>query len=816
MDHAEAQYTGLEPPDPFSHIPNFLETVNFDAQEAPTDEFSFESHEPPSSQQNVALPSNSTEPYSLPIQNSVSAPAADKPVDEANSHYIDPRNLSNDNGITDIAFQQNNQDTKNSNNGGNTHPPVGNFPGPTNYPLNDIQYHHLHQPNGAYLGFEAVRAPYPAQRAPYPVEGSAYVRQESAYPVQGPSYTVEGPVYPVRGPSYPVQRLMYPAQVPGHPAQGPGHSAQGPPYPTQAMYSIPGTPYSVPQALPMTEAAYPLPQTTLTMPPPTGNIQQSSLGHRTNNQISFDSKEALDRRQRSRLPSPIIIYHHPPLKRPARGLGGELLKNDRIPRVTRKNQEKPDPREWYGPLLPQPDNWGPKDKTGRSLFKYTEYGELERGRTYSTKEMRWFMYGPKRHEVHFDFPMPLKGVPEVQNKVRQALTIWIGWVPPQSNERYPYGAQSQRCRFADCPDPNQTIRSGFPRVVFDERMNMDGEVVDPFHNSGYAHLYCFERHFDLIQAMVRLDVRADYRNFKREENLGKLSRYHPEIQNELENWWRDEHPRYLELGKDRNRSYEHSLSYRLVCHVLAHSSEGRIKMRELRGGADMSKHKGDLVKQQFLKDCMQHDLVDEDGDPIPDAREELERIRTGKRNRKAMAKRLGARRNKLLTNICLDHRDDVTMPPTPATTQQAPSPYDAVFSPEAHGDYDEVMPTTSLYQEQLIRKRKMDQVQAEDQDIDMTHYDGHEPVRERPVTRQQNSPMVISDLMRSARDAPTADNEIPPQAGPGEGGPGRTLPSPARSMDALEFKEGHDLFGDVALEVEMLDAEIKQEPEDDD
>ncbi|KAI1212353.1 uncharacterized protein F4807DRAFT_367720 [Annulohypoxylon truncatum] len=433
-------------------------------------------------------------------------------------------------------------------------------------------------------------------------------------------------------------------QYPYLPATNPPYLGHGAGYPVYVMQYPPPE-----QAYPTADATYVLPEALPPTAQPTHHIVTRNGSQPRDlppariapsfNSSLVDPK--IFEARRSRVPSPIIIYHKPPLKRPTKGPNGESLKNDRIPRVTRKNQPRPNPREWYGPPLSPPESWGPKDKTGRPVFKYTEYGELERGRSYSQKEMRWYLYGPKVHE-DFELPKPLPNVPEVENKTRQGLTIWIGWVASQSNERYPHGSQSQRCRFADCPDPNHTIRAGFPRVIFDERTNVDADAIDPFHNAGYAHLFCFEKHFDLVQAFHHLDVRADERDFKREENLGRLSRQFPEIRNELDLWWRDQYPKFLEHGKNRDRSYEQSLSYRLICHTLEHSSEGRVKMRESRGGADMSKHKGDLVELRFLKDCMAEGLMDRNGDPRPGAREYLADLNAkGKRKKKGIVKRIG-------------------------------------------------------------------------------------------------------------------------------------------------------------------------------
>ncbi|KAI2471508.1 hypothetical protein F4781DRAFT_113612 [Annulohypoxylon bovei var. microspora] len=575
-----AEYAGLEPTDTFIDTPDILNDVDFDAPELNAEFFSFfESPESPPGQE--PGPAKNEEVHEVAL---VSPP-----------QYVDPRMLSNNYDTTaNVAIQQQpleNHGTNypitnsvtnptNGNPGFNLpYPPMSNFAPPIDFPQNTFQYQYLPPTNPPYLGHGAG---YPVHNAnPYPVYVMPYPQHEPIYPIAEPTYMVPEAPYPTAQPiAHPVSNDLQPQD----------------PLPMRVHNSF----------------------------------DSSSVDPKT-----FESR-------RSKVPSPIIIYREPPLKRPAKGPNGESFKNDRIPRVTRKNQPRPDPREWYGPPLSPPESWGPKDKAGRPMFKYTEYGELERGKTYSQKEMRWYIYGPKVNE-DFELPKPLPNVPEVQGKYRQGLTIWIGWVAPQSNERYPHGSQSQRCRFADCPDPNHTIRTGFPRVIFDERTNVDGEAIDPFHNAGYAHLFCFEKHFDLVQAFYHLDIRPDERDFKREENLGKLSRQFPEIRNELDDWWREQVPMYQKYGKNRDRSYEQSLSYRLICHTLDHTSEGRVRMRESRAGADMSKHKGNLVEQRFLKDCMNEGLVDENGDAVPGAKELLTEFKTKgkKRRRKIGLKRLG-------------------------------------------------------------------------------------------------------------------------------------------------------------------------------
>ncbi|KAI1658205.1 hypothetical protein F4813DRAFT_380524 [Daldinia decipiens] len=466
--------------------------------------------------------------------------------------------------------------------------------------------------------------------------------------------------------------------------------------------------------------------------------------------------------RRSRIPSPVLIHHEPPLKRPAKGPNGLSLRSGQIPRVTRKKDPKPDPREWYGSPPPPPESWGPKDKNGRPLFKYTECGELERGKTYSEHELRRYLYGPKKDE-QFSQPRRLQGVPEVENKIRQGLTLWIGWVAPQSNDRYPYGTQSQKCRFAGCEDTQNTIRTGFPRVIFDERMNDDGEVLDPYHNAGYMHLYCFEQHFDLIDAMIHLDVRPDERNFKHEDNIFKLTRHFSDMRTIVDLWWQDEYPKFVEArsrGKRRNhRNYKNSLSYRLILHALDNSTDARLKLREERGGANMAKHKGDISKQNFLKECRSFGLLDDNDDPVPGAHIRLPELMREKRQAKKLARAAGRRDTPAPAEslpspastykTAIEYQQDATYS-TPCSIHSpinpnspmpgSGSPYAYLSSkPVSSSPYYQQpasIPVTSSPIGNTARKRDRDEVLMEDRNIGISY----DPVQDDPNKRPRTSP----------------------------------------------------------------------------
>ncbi|KAI2626433.1 hypothetical protein GGR54DRAFT_470309 [Hypoxylon sp. NC1633] len=636
MDHPEMQFDDLEPMNSFGDAADVLEDANFNP-EFVADLYSF-SDLPPleaysDEQPNTEIPQyHGLEEY----------PPAPEPHG-SHQEYIDPRLLDKTNNITDATLEQQPNIKYTANNRGSiadAYPSMPDMPGPPGMPglpgppvppggpVQYVQYpvqyttahpgpypvQYLNQPPIQYSNEYSVQYSPTQYTFPHPVQ------QTTQHPVQHPGqHPVQSPV------QYPGQYPLYPPQYP--PQYSPQYSPQHPP-------QLP------PQHAP--EQYYPPPQASTAYPPgpkpdPDSDLRRVSEASSTFINISADPNSLPD--QQSRLPSPILIETGPRPRRPDKGPNGESLKNGRIPRVTRKDQPKPDAREYYGPPPPRPQSWGPPDRHDRPLFKYTEFGELEKGKMYSKQEVRKYMFGPKKND-NFTLPPKIPGVPEVQGKVRQGLTIWISWVPPQSNDRYPRGPNSQRCRFEDCKDPHNTIRSGFPRVTFDERMNMDGEYVDPYYNAGYAHLYCFEQHFDMVGALLALDVRPDDRNYKREENLGKLSRQHPEIRSEIDDWFRIEYPKWLQgmrTGNKRKFDYKYSLSERLVGHMLANSSETRVKLREKRGGADISKHRGDLAVWLFLKECQHYGLLDDDGEPFPGAEADLERFKMKKGKSRAKA-----------------------------------------------------------------------------------------------------------------------------------------------------------------------------------
>lgn len=74
-----------------------------------------------------------------------------------------------------------------------------------------------------------------------------------------------------------------------------------------------------------------------------------------------------------------------------------------------------------------------------------------------------------------------------------------------TGHRYPRGLQSTKCRFARCPI-NGTIRPGQYRVCISEFLDPRNEILDPYHNAGYVHLYCLEEFCNLPSLLVETNI----------------------------------------------------------------------------------------------------------------------------------------------------------------------------------------------------------------------------------------------------------------------------------------------------------------------
>ncbi|KAI7783852.1 hypothetical protein LA080_011114 [Diaporthe eres] len=74
-----------------------------------------------------------------------------------------------------------------------------------------------------------------------------------------------------------------------------------------------------------------------------------------------------------------------------------------------------------------------------------------------------------------------------------------------TGHRHPRGLESTRCRFAKCPI-NGTIRPGQIRVCVSEFLDPRNEVLDPYHNAAYVHLYCLENFCNLPSLLAETHV----------------------------------------------------------------------------------------------------------------------------------------------------------------------------------------------------------------------------------------------------------------------------------------------------------------------
>ncbi|KAI0202899.1 hypothetical protein F4808DRAFT_420193 [Astrocystis sublimbata] len=254
--------------------------------------------------------------------------------------------------------------------------------------------------------------------------------------------------------------------------------------------------------------------------------------------------------------------------------------------------------------------------------------------------MRMYLLGPDDEVLRDGMvgPPMLPGVRRFEKKKRQGLVMWLGWPAAMSNSRYPRGGESTKCRFKECAYENHTIAVGDPWIVFDERENMDGEMVDPFHNAGYVHLYCLEKHFDLVSLWQHCDIRLDYRTFKRESHpYFCLSHKLPGVDHVVKTWWynafRDwETAQYQNL--EAVRAHPYSLSEKLVDYKISLEPKTQARTRMKRGGADYGKHRGDPDMKARLVTFRKWGLLDENGWPVPDADQRLIEMEESSRKRK--------------------------------------------------------------------------------------------------------------------------------------------------------------------------------------
>lgn len=211
-------------------------------------------------------------------------------------------------------------------------------------------------------------------------------------------------------------------------------------------------------------------------------------------------------------------------------------------------------------------------------FHYTRHGELDLGMKFTPDEIVDYT---NQHQNH-----TLIGNGDTKSG---GLTIWIQNTPADSSSRYPH-KMSSKCRFASCPIPARTISKGDYRACFDEWAWSNDKRIDPFHNAGYAHLFCMEEQLDFGQVCQSFVVRGDTRHFRAEANKMAITRDYSEMLDIVDTYIKDAQPR----PSRPDAWFEESLTKRLVSYHLTHEPVQRQGIRDARGGNSLDKHMGNL------------------------------------------------------------------------------------------------------------------------------------------------------------------------------------------------------------------------------
>lgn len=248
-----------------------------------------------------------------------------------------------------------------------------------------------------------------------------------------------------------------------------------------------------------------------------------------------------------------------------------------------------DPSRFYQPLpgsAPMP--WGSINPlTNQPTFQYTKYGELAVGQEYTTQQLFEYLF----HFPYHGVPTPFTGG-FLDLKEGSFLQIWIQTPPADSSKRYPEKG-SDKCRWTECPVKDHTIHKGFYRVAFDEQSRKwgpRGVHLDPYHNAGYMHLYCFEKMVDFPHLSKVFNVFPDTREIREGKNKMAITRDHKAMETICNNYIRDSVPFNDEKPEGW---YEHSLCHALTEYQIAHYPNRVTSLFAERGGNNMSVHRGD-------------------------------------------------------------------------------------------------------------------------------------------------------------------------------------------------------------------------------
>jgi hypothetical protein len=240
------------------------------------------------------------------------------------------------------------------------------------------------------------------------------------------------------------------------------------------------------------------------------------------------------------------------------------------------NIESVDVGKYYQGLSDAPCSWNPRNDNGMLTFHYNEYGELSTNK-FSIDQIEQYLYN---HPLNYDRNGFFLGK-------NSRLTLWIQVTPADAGRRYP-SASSDKCRFADCPIPHNTIRKGFFRVAFDEH-DASGLQIDPYRCAGFVHLFCLEKFCSFPSICQNLNVQPDRRNLPEGKNKMAITRDHGEMFEVVST--------FIQSAKNPMPwDYEQTLSFQLTSKHLELEPKVRHTTRKRRGGNHIALHKGDLDK----------------------------------------------------------------------------------------------------------------------------------------------------------------------------------------------------------------------------
>ncbi|KAG9248301.1 hypothetical protein BJ878DRAFT_399670, partial [Calycina marina] len=226
-------------------------------------------------------------------------------------------------------------------------------------------------------------------------------------------------------------------------------------------------------------------------------------------------------------------------------------------------------------------------KTGTE-FNYNEYGELDSEMKLTPEQFNDFLTGRRRGQED--------GVENPQ----EAVALWVQCVPADGAKRYPT-AKSSTCRFVNCPVQGNTIKKGEFRICIDEWAGWAKAFPrkDPYHNAGYAHLFCFEKNFSIKTMLAGVKIQPDTRYFSGERNRMAVNRDHPSMQGIVEDhiqnrwgWPVDVDAHYGDYYERQDDWYEFSLCKALTEEHLSKAPAVRARERARREEEKRQNHGG--------------------------------------------------------------------------------------------------------------------------------------------------------------------------------------------------------------------------------